>query len=374
MASSRIPARGIAVLIALIAAAIVVWIRAVPDERERTTPTPAPAARMPVRGPVALPSVAPRHAASVPIQVHGRHLIDPCAPPFEADPPEGFDSTTVDGVTIAWIPGGAPTPGVYDTALQPTSLAHLVLGTLAEAAQLTGTPPRAQLTVVIYPSREDYLSSTGAPSWSGGIYDGGSVRLYLQSGADLAVPLTHLRHEVMHAQIHTGVGCAPVWFNEGLAMYFAGEPPTAEWIRMLRTPEPLLLTALEAPSIDDANTERIDRIYAQSVALVSYIVDHGGEAGVQHAVDVAKQADRRGALWTALYPNADHVDVLGTLGQKLFGMAFGDDLHRTLEGKVCCFGLKNIGTVGCRRAPPGLGDRLRTDASISPRALCDPHW
>jgi len=36
----------------------------------------------------------------------------------------------------------------------------------------------------------------------------------------------------------------PSWFNEGLAMYFAGTPPARQWVRMLRSPDAFDLASL----------------------------------------------------------------------------------------------------------------------------------
>src|SRR5258706_549503 len=75
---------------------------------------------------------------------------------------------------------------------------------------------------------------TGAPPWAGGAYDG-AVRVPAAPRNELGVSIATLRHEVMHAQLHAAVGCLPVWFNEGTAMYFAGAVPALEWLKLLRT-------------------------------------------------------------------------------------------------------------------------------------------
>ena len=143
---------------------------------------------------------------------------------------------------------------------------------------------------------------------------------------------------------------------------------------MLRTPEPFLVVALEAPNVEDSTTERADRIYAQSLAMISYLTDHGGDAELRRAVQTLRAGGLpRGGLWTAMYPSADLQAVLGALAQRVFGLSLGDELRGVLDGGVCCYGLRSLTELGCRRAPPGA-PRFRLDHSASPRAACDPSW
>src|SRR5262249_35755116 len=135
------------------------------------------------------PSFVARHHASGPTS----EAIDPCEPVEELPLPTGFETLTAENVSIAWRPGEpAPT--------SPLVIAHLAAGVLAEAAQVTGTSVRSHLTVVLYPTKEDF-QATGAPSWSSGLYDG-LVRLPPDLASELGIRLSTLRHEIMHAQLH----------------------------------------------------------------------------------------------------------------------------------------------------------------------------
>ncbi len=305
-----------------------------------------------------------------------QHLIDPCTELVEPAVPPGFEVYAAQGITIAWSPA-APAAGPSDIPVRPLALAHLVAGLLEEAAQLTGTPRRAELAVIVYPSRDDFHASGKAPAWAGGLYDG-AVRLPPEPRADLGVAMSTLRHEVMHAQLHAAVGCMPVWFNEGAAMYFAGTAPVRDWLELLRASAPLELALLEAPSLDEHATARVDRVYAQSLAMMMLAAERFGGPGLGPAVLAMSDANRGSprdghALWSRLHPAIDHAAVLDSLSRRIFGVPPGE-LDATLEGPICCHGLQRATELACRAAAPRPGRAAWTDDTTSPRASCRARW
>lgn len=321
------------------------------------------------------PAIGPTRAATVAL-AEPQHLIDPCAELAEPAVPAGFETTAAQGITVAWAPG-APAVGPADAALRPLALAHLAGGLLEEAAQLTGTVRRAELTVIVYPSAEELHATTKAPAWASGLYDG-AVRVPAEPRAELGVSLSTLRHEVMHAQLHATVGCMPVWFNEGAAMYFAGTPPVRAWLEMLRAPGPLELALLEAPALDERVTPRVERVYAQSLAMVMFHVERAGAPGLAAAVAALSDANhaspREGlALWERLHPKEDGAAVLDALSRRIFGVPPGE-LGATLEGAICCHGLARATELACRAAAPRPGRTIWTDETTSPRASCRARW
>jgi hypothetical protein len=324
----------------------------------------------------AVPELPPRPE---PPPLHGHDTVDPCTAGWESAIPSGYDTVIVDGITVAWLPGERTNPGPYDVAFTPTSVAYLVTGLLEEAAQLTGTPRRELLTVIVDPSRESFLARSGAPAWSDGIYDGGAVRLEVKPSADLGVQIPTLRHELMHAQLHATVGCMPSWLNEGLAMYFAGSPPARLWVRMLRSPDTFDLTALEVPSLATMPEDRAERAYAESLAMVVFIVERTGEPGLRAAVRALGTLSRespRGALdlWERLYPGAGHPEVLDSLARKIFGVTPGSELDDIFKGAICCYGLRAVNELGCRGAPLRPDKTSWLDQTSSPRAMCSATW
>lgn len=313
--------------------------------------------------------------------VEGQHTLDPCADVEQVAAPPGHEVAEAHGVTVAWPPA-APAAGPMDVPPRPLALAHLVAGLLEEAAGLTGTTRRAELTVVVYPSRDAFREATKAPSWAGGLYDG-AVRIPIEPRADLGVAMPTLRHEVMHAQLHAAAGCMPVWFNEGAAMYFAGAAPVRDWLELLRGQAPLELGLLEAPGLDERATPRVDRVYAQSFAMMLLHVERGGGGGggssLATAVAALAEANRTSpreglALWSRLHPRTDHAAVLDALSRRIFGVPPGE-LGATLDGPICCHGLLRASELSCRAATPLRPGRvIWTDDSTVPRASCRARW
>jgi hypothetical protein len=305
-----------------------------------------------------------------------QHLMDPCTELTEPTIPAGFEVHAEQGVTVAYAPG-APAQGPTDAPLRPLSLAHLVTGLLEEAAQLTGTPRRAELTVIVYPSRDEFHTATKAPRWAMGLYDG-AVRVPADPHGELGVVLATLRHEVMHAQLHAAVGCMPVWFNEGAAMYFAATAPARDWLAMLRAPAPLELDLLELPSLDERVTPQVDRVYAQSLAMVLLHAEHAGGPGLVSAVAALADANRASqrdglALWARLHPRTDHAAVLDSLSRRIFGVPHGE-LGATLDGALCCHGLARATELSCRPTAARPGRATWIDETATPRTSCRARW
>ncbi|HWO20394.1 MAG TPA: hypothetical protein VNO30_16610 [Kofleriaceae bacterium] len=375
-------------LAAALAAALWLWrvTRAPepPPPLEPAAASPAPgapaAALVPPRprGPApSMPAITALRAAPVtPREV--QHLLDPCTELAEplTPIPAGFEAHADQGITIAWSPG-APAVGPVDAPLRPLSLAHLVTGILEEAAQLTGTPRRAELTVIVYPSRDEFHTATKAPRWAMGLYDG-VVRVPADPSGELGIALPTLRHEVMHAQLHAAVGCMPVWFNEGAAMYFAGTAPARDWLAMLRAPAPLELLLLELPALDERATPQVDRLYAQSLAMVLYQAERAGAPSLAPAVaalaDGNRASQRDGlALWSRLHPRTDHAAVLDALARRIFGVPAAE-LGAMLDGPLCCHGLARATELSCRATAARPGRAQWLDETTSPRASCRARW
>jgi hypothetical protein len=107
-------------------------------------------------------------------------------------------------------------------------ISELVTGRLEEAYERLsdelGAAPAADLTVILY-SSQSFQDVTNAPRWSGGVYDG-KIRLPVgglsrERDADRLRPI--LAHETTHAFLRALVPQGlPLWFEEGLAMYFQG--------------------------------------------------------------------------------------------------------------------------------------------------------
>lgn len=328
-------------------------------------PTSSPRAVESPRPPVATPRTPtapvlasrPRHATLPPPRPFDparQHTADPCTALRDPVIPQGFEQITEANITIAWDP--AELGGPLDRPLRPVALAHAVAGILEEAAQLTGTDRRPQLTVIVDASPDALQSRTRTPAWVGGLYDGGAVHVPAKPTADLGVAMATLRHELMHAQIHAAVGCVPFWFNEGLADYFAGDTPVREWVAMVREREPFDLAVARDPVVLDLEDHRAGRLYAVSLAMVVYLVHRGGERALREAVRTAQSADSPLALWELLHPRVDHPAIVESLAAKLFG-ASGPELDAMLRGPLCCRKLRQPAELACRAPSADGGPR-----------------
>jgi hypothetical protein len=116
-------------------------------------------------------------------------------------------------------------------------------------------------------------------------------------------------------------------------------------------------------------------VYAHSLAMLLYVIDRGGEAGLRDAVQTVHfaGADAR-KLWGKLYPGTGDRPVFDALARKMFGVPLGPELDTMLQGTICCSGLKSVSTFGCRSVPSRPGETSWTDDSASPRAACASRW
>lgn len=113
----------------------------------------------------------------------------------------------------------------FDPAIMPRETARTLLGILEQEYTRISFElgcATAERIAVIAQSREDYMRSTGAAEWSGGVFDG-RIRVALLDN-DPGGPATRrtLAHEVVHACL-AATGNWPAWLHEGLAQRLSGE-------------------------------------------------------------------------------------------------------------------------------------------------------
>ena len=228
--------------------------------------------------------------------------------------------------------------------LEPTTLAYLAEGLLAQAALVTGTVRRSSLAVVVYATVDDFRAQTHAPKWAGGLYDG-AVRIPARASAAFGLDLDALRHELMHAQLHAGVGCMPAWLDEGLAQYFARDVPETEWLKMLNGEPAPSVVAMQVSAIEDVDGFEPDVAYAQSLAMVMLAIEHAS-----NIPDLLREL-RRGPpreLWHRILPGAGDRDVLEALSRRLFGLPVARAAEELTGTGVCC--AREGITLTCRAA------------------------
>jgi hypothetical protein len=261
------------------------------------------------------------------------------------DVPDGYETLSAAGVTVAWDP---------EVTIEPTTLAYTSAGLLAQIGIITGTQPRNDVVVVVYPSVDDFRVKTGAPAWSDGQYDG-AVRVPAVRSAEFGVEIHTLRHELMHAQLHAGVGCMPIWLNEGAAQYFANVVDDRTWLHMLKAKVGIEPRDMQVASVEEVSADTT-AVYAQSLAMVVYMFAHGDSLS-----DVVH--DKRGPwteLWARRFPDAGESDVLNAVARRVFGMPMGSELDTILGSEVCCRNRYILSELSCHAPPRDKYEQCRT--------------
>lgn len=152
-------------------------------------------------------------------------------------------------------------------------LGREVLDLLEQAYNETGNLfslyPDVQVPVILY-GRKDFLEVTGAPAWSGGLYDG-KIRVPVGGLQAMTPELAGvLYHEYAHVLIaHKGGRRVPVWLNEGLAQVAQAlvAPPEPE----LHPGARFLPFARLESSFSGLSKDEVVQAYAQSYAFVRFL-------------------------------------------------------------------------------------------------------
>jgi len=156
-----------------------------------------------------------------------------------------------------------------------------------------GIFPPEKITVIIF-STEEFWDAWNAPMWLGGFFDkrDGKVRVRIDNppGGNDEMQ-RRLRHEFTHAFIHQLYpNDLPMWFQEGVAQYYAYANPSDSFWKDTRLEE-LRKTTQGAPWMDMAKIQDIIAkknappgyiylAYLESEALALYVAKEHGESWV----------------------------------------------------------------------------------------------
>ncbi len=142
-------------------------------------------------------------------------------------------------------------------------------------ATLTATldhQPASAIPVILF-SREGYYNASGAPAWSGGIYDGLDGRIRIPIGG-LSSSLTPdmegtLLHELTHAFVADRTrGVAPRDIQEGLAQYMEGKRLGSE------------LTEEQLKALADGRIGGVGGYYLAALSFVEHLIAQRGMGGM----------------------------------------------------------------------------------------------
>ncbi|MFN7919026.1 MAG: hypothetical protein U0Q16_02960 [Bryobacteraceae bacterium] len=151
----------------------------------------------------------------------------------------------------------------------------------ARVSEQIGCEAKGRLTAVVQ-TREDYMRTTGAAEWSGGLFDG-KIRVALLEAKPGAETERTLAHEVVHACL-AKVGRWPAWLHEGLAQKFSGggiDPRDRAFVKELaRTGglPPLDKMSQTFAMMSETNARAA---YAAAYMAADLLIQHHGAAGLR---------------------------------------------------------------------------------------------
>lgn len=137
-----------------------------------------------------------------------------------------------------------------------------------------------QKTVVILYGNRDFKTITSAPDWVGGVYDG-KIRIPVGGLTGMNDNLRRiLYHEYAHVLIYAlARHHVPLWLNEGLAQWGAGETTALLEQRLAQGEKPLPFSRFEK-SFAGLNAAEASLAYAQSLSLTNFLMERFGEVQV----------------------------------------------------------------------------------------------
>lgn len=135
-----------------------------------------------------------------------------------------------------------------------------------------------QKTLVILYGNRDFKTVTGAPDWSGGLYDG-KIRVPIGGIEGMSDALRRvLYHEYAHVLIRNlAANRVPIWLNEGLAQWAEDRPdPIPPELTAQLRPGELLPFPRTGKNFDGLSPAEVAHAYLESRAQVAYWIDRYG--------------------------------------------------------------------------------------------------
>lgn len=132
--------------------------------------------------------------------------------------------------------------------------------------------PSEPIAVILF-SREGYYNASGAPRWSGGVFDhiDGRIRIPIRGLTTSLTPDIDevLVHELTHAFVHDrSRGQAPRELHEGLAQWMEGKRLESEF------------RAAELAALADGRAGGVGGFYALALAFVEHLQSLRGQGGI----------------------------------------------------------------------------------------------
>jgi len=143
---------------------------------------------------------------------------------------------------------------------------------LKQDEETAGWSAPSRVRLQVFPTLDAFRDTTGQPGWVAAMTQGSTIRL--QPLAQLrarSILESTLRHELFHVLVESKAAKGtPLWFREGLVLYFTGEESG-------KSPgEPLAAANIEAILKRPRNHEDMDRAYIAAYALVARLIEKNG--------------------------------------------------------------------------------------------------
>lgn len=171
---------------------------------------------------------------------------------------------------------------------------------------LSSFAPHALYEIVVYGSQDEYHKKTGQPDWSAGCIVGNSI--YIFSSAHTEATLAHeMTHLIWHEFMAGDLSDQQRWVNEGLAVYEEsqvgnrGQELFGSLLATLRN-DPIPMDQLENMVPNSEHAYEASLWYAQSEAIVRYMIEHGGRIGFGQFLTAIRNGQTFDAAVTAGYP------------------------------------------------------------------------
>jgi len=180
-------------------------------------------------------------------------------------------------------------------------IARRIREALGELAAIIGSPPDRRIEIVLYRSQDDLRPALVD---RGGTYEarlatlGARVApdiLVLDAGSpgeDLYEVLRHeLSHVVLHLHLQEPYIDAPLWLDEGLAMYVEGELSPDEQATLDEAVREDALMSLRSLTSFPGDADLVPLAYAESRDIVAFLVEDYGEPKFQALINAIGTGD-----------------------------------------------------------------------------------
>ena len=143
---------------------------------------------------------------------------------------------------------------------------------LKQDEDTAGWTSPSRVTLQVFATLDEFRDTTGQPGWVAASTRGNTIRL--QPLAQLrarSILESTLRHEFFHVLVESkAVAGTPLWFREGLVLYFTGE------IAGSATAEPIATAKIEAIFQRPRSREEMERAYAAAYVRVAHLIEQNG--------------------------------------------------------------------------------------------------